>query len=74
MKKLILTLVITSLFINTYSQNGEKIVKAKGYYVPDFLAIDDSGYGDYIIMIVDKDGKINNWRFDSEPFTNEYED
>lgn len=55
-------------------ENGEKIVKAKGYYVPDFLSIDDSGYGDYIIMKVDKDGKINNWRFDSEPFTNEDED
>ena len=55
-------------------ENGEKIVKAKGYYVPDFLSIDDSGYGDYIIMKVDKEGKINNWRFDSEPFTNEYED
>jgi len=55
-------------------EEGEKIVKAKGYYVPDFLAIDDSGYGDYIIMKVDKDGKINNWRFDSEPFTNEDED
>ncbi len=55
-------------------ENGEKIVKAKGYYVPDFLAIDDSGYGDYIIMKVDKDGKINNWRFDSEPFTNKDED
>jgi len=55
-------------------ENGEKIVKAKGYYVPDFLAIDNSGYGDYIIMKVDKDGKINNWRFDAEPFTNEDED
>tara|TARA_R110002051_G_C8603507_1_gene480805 strand:- start:427 stop:849 length:423 start_codon:yes stop_codon:yes gene_type:complete len=55
-------------------EKGEKIVKAKGYYVPDFLAIDDSGYGDYIIMKVDKEGKINNWRFDSEPFTNEDED
>ena len=55
-------------------ENGKKIVKAKGYYVPDFLAIDDSGYGDYIIMKVDKEGKINNWRFDSEPFTNEDED
>ncbi len=55
-------------------ENGEKIVKAKGYYVPDFLAIDDNGFGDYIIMKVDKDGKINNWRFDLEPFTNEDED
>lgn len=55
-------------------EKGEKIVKATGYYVPEFLAIDDSGYGDYIIMKVDKEGKINNWLFDSEPFTNEDED
>jgi len=55
-------------------KNGEKIVKAKGYYVPDFLAIGDSGFGDYIIMKVDKEGLINNWRFDSDPFTNEDED
>jgi len=55
-------------------ENGEKIVKAKGYYVPEFLAIDDIGCSDYIIMKVDKEGKINNWRFDSEPFTNEDED
>lgn len=55
-------------------ENREKIVKAKGYYVPDFLAIDDSGFGDYIIMKVNKEGLINNWRFDSNPFTNEDED
>ena len=55
-------------------ENGENIVKAKGYYVPEFLSIGANGYGDYIIMKVDKDGKINNWRFDSEPFTNEDED
>ena len=29
-------------------------------YVPDFLAIDDEGYGDYIILTID-DGKIVNW-------------
>ncbi|PCI11889.1 MAG: hypothetical protein COB73_00870 [Flavobacteriaceae bacterium] len=55
-------------------EDGNKIVKAKGYYVPEFLAIDDSGFGDYIIMKVDKEGLINNWRFDSDPFTNEDED
>lgn len=55
-------------------ENGDKIVKAKGYCVPEFLSIDDNGYGDYIIMKIDKDGKINNWRFDSDPFTNEDED
>ena len=29
-------------------------------YVPDFLAIDDEGFGDYIILTID-DGKIVNW-------------
>lgn len=30
-------------------------------YVPDYLAIEDSGYGDYVIMNVDENGFINNW-------------
>ena len=50
---------------------GNKIVKAKGYYVPDFLAIEDSGLGDYIIFNVDKRGLINNWRFDVNCFIDE---
>ena len=54
--------------------DGNKIVKAKGYYVPDFLAIDDNGFGDYIIMNVDYDGKINNWKFDANAFTDDGED
>lgn len=54
--------------------NGNKIAKAKGYYVPDFLAIDDSGLGDYIIMKVDSEGFINNWKFDIDPFEEEEED
>lgn len=49
--------------------NGDSIIKAKGYYVPNFLSIEDNGFGDYIIMKVDKDGLINNWKFDFESFT-----
>lgn len=30
-------------------------------YVPDFLAIDKEGYGDYIIITINKDGYIKNW-------------
>lgn len=30
-------------------------------YVPDCLAIEDSGFGDYIDMVIDEDGKIKNW-------------
>ena len=51
--------------------NSEKLIKAKGYYVPNFLAIDDNGFGDYIIMKVDGQGKIQNWKFDLEPFLEE---
>jgi NAD+ synthase len=36
--------------------NGEEYYE----YVPDFLEIDDEGYGDYIILTID-DGKIVNW-------------
>ena len=54
--------------------DGNNIAKSKGYYVPDFLAIDDSGWGDYIIMNVDSDGFIKNWRFDIKPFEEDEED
>lgn len=30
-------------------------------YVPDFLCPKEEGYGDYIIMDIDKDGFIQNW-------------
>lgn len=32
-----------------------------GQYVPSILSINDNGYGDYIIMTVDKNGYIKNW-------------
>jgi hypothetical protein len=37
-------------------------------YVPGFMAIDDSGYGDYIYMTIDADGKILNWRFTKDDY------
>jgi len=43
----------------------ESILHKSGY-VPDFLAIEDSGYGDYIIIKVDENGFINNWKFGQE--------
>lgn len=42
--------------------NGEDIINYEGY-VPSFMAIEDSGYGDYIDMIVEEDGIIKNWYF-----------
>lgn len=43
--------------------SGKKVAKWKGHYVPDaFLCVGDRGYGDYIIMEVDEDGKIKGWK------------
>lgn len=55
----------------TYSILDENKQPIKTYqgYVPDCLAIDDSGYGDYIIMTIDGTGKIKNW----EPSFGEFE-
>ena len=30
------------------------------YYVPDFLALEDDGYGDYVYLDIDSEGNINN--------------
>lgn len=49
-------------------ENDVKITKAKGYYVPSILSIGENGYGDYIIMKIDSDGKISNWNFDVKSF------
>ncbi len=48
----------------TYSlldANKQEIKNIEGY-VLDCLAINDSGYGDYIIMTIDENGKIKNWK------------
>ena len=34
---------------------------SKGYYVPSILDITRKGYGDYVILNIDEDGKIKNW-------------
>lgn len=42
--------------------NGNRIAKWKGYYVPDeFLCHGDNGYGDYIILDIDGYGGIANY-------------
>lgn len=49
----------TFYFIN---HNGTVIGEYDGY-VPSCLAIDDSGYGDYIIFHIAANGKIEDWNF-----------
>lgn len=38
-------------------------------YVPDSLCPKEKGYGDYIIMDIDSDGKIAGWDFNLNDFT-----
>ena len=33
----------------------------KQYYVPNFMAIEDSGYGDYVCINIDEDGNIEHF-------------
>ena len=55
-------------------EKGEKIVDAEDGYVPSTLCPKDSGYGDYIIMDVDADGKIKDWDFDITDFLTDEND
>ena len=45
------------------NENKEEIAIRNGYYVPDdLLSIGSNGYGDYIILNIDADGKIKDWK------------
>lgn len=45
--------------------DGKLIHKWKGHYVPDdLLAYDKDGYGDYIILDINEQGVIQNWKPD----------
>lgn len=40
----------------------KRIAKWSGFYVPnDFLCPGDNGYGDYIILKIDAEGRISKW-------------
>lgn len=42
--------------------NGKQIAKWNGHYVPDDILAGGDGYGDYIILKINGDGKIENWK------------
>lgn len=52
-------------------ENGETLLSIENDYVPSILCPDDSGYGDYIIMKVQKDGQISNWNPTLDGFIDE---
>lgn len=49
--------------IITYKNGDEVLCNNDDYwYVPPFLSPKEEGYGDYIIMDIDDNGQINNWK------------
>jgi hypothetical protein len=42
--------------------DGNKVLEYEGY-VPKFMDIDETGFGDYIYLTVDENGHIQNWTF-----------
>ena len=52
---------------------GKTILTEDGY-VPSIMAPKENGYGDYIIMDVDANGKIADWDADLSGFSNDDED
>jgi uncharacterized protein YuzE len=50
------------------------VLSIESDYVPDTLCIEEQGYGDYIIMSIDENGKIVGWDFSLSGFQNEDND
>lgn len=51
-----------------------EVVKTIDGYVPSLMCPKENGYGDYIIMDIDEDGMIQDWKCDLSDFDNEDED
>ena len=47
-----------------YDEYDNEVLHYEGY-VPDFMAIEEEGYGDYIDMIIDENGCIQKWNITS---------
>lgn len=47
--------------IEFYDNQNNRLACYDGY-VPDFLSPAEDGYGDYVILNIDKNGKIENWK------------
>ena len=57
-----------------YDEYDNEVLHYEGY-VPDFMAIEEEGYGDYIDMIIDENGCIQKWNItssDIQPLMEDY--
>lgn len=50
--------------------DGDFIMSIDGY-VPSMMCPKNSGYGDYVIMDIDKEGYIDGWEFHPDDFNDE---
>jgi hypothetical protein len=53
-------------------ENKNEIKSIEGY-VPKIMCPKENGYGDYVIMDIDRDGKIENWKADLSDFQDDDE-
>jgi len=51
-------------------EDGNVVLERSGY-VPNVMCPEGEGFGDYIKMVIDENGKIKNWKPDFEDFTEE---
>lgn len=51
-----------------------KVVKRIEGYVPDIMCPEGTGYGDYVIMEIDGNGKIADWEIDLKEFEKDEDD
>ena len=56
-----------------YDEYDNEVLHYEGY-VPDFMAIEEEGYGDYIDMIIDENGCIQDWNITSSDIQSLMED
>ncbi len=57
-----------------HDEKGESVLSIVYDYVPSILCPKEPGYGDYIIMDIDENGQIKNWKPNIEDFQEEDED
>lgn len=51
-------------------KNGDEVlcINDNYWYVPPFLSPKEEGFGDYIIMDIDENGQIGNWKYEEVEF------
>lgn len=52
-------------------ETGKIILSREDDYVPSILCPEENGYGDYIIMYIDENGFIQNWKADMSDFSSD---